>query len=1328
MMHTLAKRGFAVAIFVIWTTPSPTTSTTQSAPSTIILPDFPPPDCRTSPVDILLLHDDASSRLQQTASSDGGNSLPHLEDFSAFAAQFGGDPLEFPRVQIAWASYGSQVTVYSNFSSLSPREISLKTKHFDSDVKVGVSDVGDALRFVLDTAFSGRGFGSREDAHHVVLMVAHSLPNTNVEDADLQISRLHKSGVKLFLLHFNDLNEKIDVANPRGLPFKNAIYLRNERMYSDIMRDGIAKLLCFPSEESKLLGMDDLLRYNVYHIRDIPFDCPSSSNGAILETFDQMIAVEKHIFNKLHGILLLQHNMPGLGNASIIFKLNLKHRFGRSGDSVWQWPTGKPKIPNTTPEGQDRRPADMMWSPLVYDNWDPNHNHTGECAVWYFPSMQSLSSAVSSGDMSIEDKYRRWKDISGGSAFQARLCSDSHFKEDCYNAEATLCVSTTDYVLCEIPDKQFKYQPMALPKTERSNAVGQMARRHFILLKHKARHDFRLESISNILASNNNFRLEWAIEEFPTTTSFVDIHSIPRYTCHMGPRRQYIPYSWVSHPKLGCQQWELGSSHVLQIPQYKQTYSSCAESPPCVLCMDQNSTVTSAYNFGNDNNSSSKTWCETTPCPAGGYVKCPDTSYCIPITFLRDVYQDCPGGEDEVVDLHQVSSSLPRHRQYDCPSYSYLTGYEDGAEMQYFPGEVDASKVRDGVIDCPFAEDELLAPTLVSYNFRCMTDPQRQESIKVRYVDPARLCDGVEDCPYGDDEVGCDVTCPAGLVCVAGTVRVRDLSRIPTDFSDDMIDFRIRYLDLSGLKMADLTNLTRTFKLVNVVFLKLSGCGIQSLRSHDGENHFRSIEHLDLSENMLNPFSEGYAGFDFWIRGALTLNISYNSEFTFFNFFDRSKRMKKDFAVKILDLSYTAISLKDRMVFSNFPSLEKLYLRGCPISNIKLLLPPNLLTVDLRGLDMDQFSPGVFSHLQWLRHVHVTSSKICCEKVIGELLADQTCSGDQDDVISSCDNLIKEATLRMMVWLVGLVACLGNAASIVYRLVWNRQDLQQQGHGLFVFNLSTADMLMGVNLVIVGVADVLYRGDYVLHDAAWRHGELCKVCGCLAVLSSEASVMFILCVTLDRFLAIKYPLGPVRLSPFAAKVMCGGVWIVCIFVSFFPLLPSLSHWEVYSASSVCTGLPLTKEKFPGWEYSMLIFVGLNSTLFILIVFGQLTIYKAVAASSKVMSGTMSEVQAQKRFRNDMRVARKLFLIVITDFMCWFPIGVMGIMSLTGKQISKEAYTWSTVILLPINSAVNPILYTLPVVEAKWNHLKTKLFSVKTNSCSNGTYNTETFSL
>ena len=58
------------------------------------------------------------------------------------------------------------------------------------------------------------------------------------------------------------------------------------------------------------------------------------------------------------------------------------------------------------------------------------------------------------------------------------------------------------------------------------------------------------------------------------------------------------------------------------------------------------------------------------------------------------------------------------------------------------------------------------------------------------------------------------------------------------------------------------------------------------------------------------------------------------------------------------------------------------------------------------------------------------------------------------------------------------------------------------------------------------------------------------------------------------------------------------------------------------------------------------------------------------------------------------MARRIFLIVLTDFLCWFPISLLGIAALAGARIPPQVYAWVAVFVLPLNSALNPLLYTV----------------------------------
>ncbi|KAL8601647.1 hypothetical protein ACOMHN_003913 [Nucella lapillus] len=65
-----------------------------------------------------------------------------------------------------------------------------------------------------------------------------------------------------------------------------------------------------------------------------------------------------------------------------------------------------------------------------------------------------------------------------------------------------------------------------------------------------------------------------------------------------------------------------------------------------------------------------------------------------------------------------------------------------------------------------------------------------------------------------------------------------------------------------------------------------------------------------------------------------------------------------------------------------------------------------------------------------------------------------------------------------------------------------------------------------------------------------------------------------------------------------------------------------------------------------------------------------------------------------RKSQDMQIARGLITIVVSDFLCWFPIGLLGLLASEGTRVPGEVSVALAIIVLPLNSAMNPFLYNL----------------------------------
>lgn len=95
---------------------------------------------------------------------------------------------------------------------------------------------------------------------------------------------------------------------------------------------------------------------------------------------------------------------------------------------------------------------------------------------------------------------------------------------------------------------------------------------------------------------------------------------------------------------------------------------------------------------------------------------------------------------------------------------------------------------------------------------------------------------------------------------------------------------------------------------------------------------------------------------------------------------------------------------------------------------------------------------------------------------------------------------MKSPAVRVCVWLLGILALVGNLSVIIWRRIYSEDNKIQS----FLFtNLAVADLLMGVYLIIIAVQDTRWQGEYFKHDVNWRMGVLCQITGALSMLSSE---------------------------------------------------------------------------------------------------------------------------------------------------------------------------------------------------------------------------------
>ncbi|XP_076438774.1 relaxin receptor 2-like [Babylonia areolata] len=393
-------------------------------------------------------------------------------------------------------------------------------------------------------------------------------------------------------------------------------------------------------------------------------------------------------------------------------------------------------------------------------------------------------------------------------------------------------------------------------------------------------------------------------------------------------------------------------------------------------------------------------------------------------------------------------------------------------------------------------------------------------------------------------------------------------------------------------------------------------------------------------------------------------------------------------------------TFSDKWLFhaDTFPSIRYLEGRG---SGLTLTTITNQTMLIYLGAGACGWTgPNFMKEMDNLQQLIADNFKLCCPAVLPDEFMGK-CIVPADE-ISSCDNLLKAGSYRAALAIFAMSALLGNMCSFVYRL-WFSSAKLKVGHAVFVIHLCLSDFFMGVYLLIIGLADHVYAGDYLWKESYWKRSTVCSISGFLSLLSCEVSSILICLITLDRFLVICFPFSRLRFGSTSAHVACTVSWGLGMVLASVPLLPVTSHWGFYSQTGLCIPLPVTRTDFPGRHYSFAVMIVFNFVLFVLISVGQALIYWSVRANTMSDGGAKSKdnvVTKDKTRSKEATVARRLLIIAMSDFLCWFPIGVCGLLAKLDLPVPGEVNTAMAVFVLPFNSALNPFLYTYTILREK----------------------------
>ncbi|KAL8575746.1 hypothetical protein ACOMHN_055935 [Nucella lapillus] len=146
-----------------------------------------------------------------------------------------------------------------------------------------------------------------------------------------------------------------------------------------------------------------------------------------------------------------------------------------------------------------------------------------------------------------------------------------------------------------------------------------------------------------------------------------------------------------------------------------------------------------------------------------------------------------------------------------------------------------------------------------------------------------------------------------------------------------------------------------------------------------------------------------------------------------------------------------------------------------------------------------------------------------------------------------------------------------------------------------------------------------------------------------------------------------------------------------------------SHWQFYSQNAICIPLPITRKEFAGRHFAFYVMIVLNFVLFVLIAAGQAVVYQSVQQNQ------LADSDCSTKSSKDRTLARRLLTVAVSDFLCWFPIGLLGLLASSSQAVTSEVNVAMAILVLPLKSAINPFLYTLNRMTERLSFQRLKQF-------------------
>ncbi|XP_059353993.1 B2 bradykinin receptor-like [Carassius carassius] len=267
-----------------------------------------------------------------------------------------------------------------------------------------------------------------------------------------------------------------------------------------------------------------------------------------------------------------------------------------------------------------------------------------------------------------------------------------------------------------------------------------------------------------------------------------------------------------------------------------------------------------------------------------------------------------------------------------------------------------------------------------------------------------------------------------------------------------------------------------------------------------------------------------------------------------------------------------------------------------------------------------------------------------------------------------------------------LISILGVVGNILVLCVFCLQRKPCTVADVYLGNLAAADLIMVLCLPFWTVT--------IAHGYQWNFGQLlCKVINTAISMNYYCSILFLVLVSMDRYLALAKPMNPSKLRcPRWAKRICVVIWVV----GFMFSLPVLLFRRVGSFPLIGVDACYLEYPHPAWVLQWNLTKNFIGFLVPLPIISLCTFHTVKALKNRGLV-------IQPRVQMERKATRLVLAVLVVFLLCWTPFQLFRFLDTLHYFQLFSGCLWEDILQIGnqlatylgySNSAINPFLYVI----------------------------------